>query len=194
MNRAWYDCFHNVFYRQAEEAEAARSGGNKVTELTTGNFRDVQAFHDKFGLSRDRPARPSFPADDLARFRLGFLLEELAEFASASGARPVGLKLKLLAVEARTAELYAADRNLVGAFDALLDLSVVTLGTADFHGLPWEAGWDAVLERNLAKRRAKPDGSDSKRGSPHDVVKPEGWHGPEAALAALLDAADLSGR
>jgi predicted HAD superfamily Cof-like phosphohydrolase len=157
------------------------------------NFYDVQAFHDKFGLDRDRPATPRLLPSDLLRFRLGFLVEELAEFAEASGAFQIARALEDLAVASRVAivDEYDANRSLVRAFDALLDLNVVSCGTADFLGVPWEAGWDAVMRCNLAKRRAKSDGSDSKRGSPFDVVKPAGWVGPEAELARLLrDASD----
>lgn len=153
------------------------------------NFADVQAFHDKFGLDRDRPSSPVLLQPDLLRFRLGFLIEELAEFAKASGASHIAMKLGDLAVEARSAYVspYPEPLALVSAFDALLDLNVVSLGTADFLGVPWEDGWDIVMGRNMAKRRAKPDGSDSKRGSPFDVIKPPGWYGPETQLTELLE-------
>lgn len=152
------------------------------------NFQDVRDFHDKFELSRDRPTEPRHPPPELRRFRLAFLIEELAEYADASGALSVGLQLSRLAADVLSEQLVVDDTGLelVRAFDALLDLSVVTLGTADLTGLPWQHGWDIVHARNMAKRRARPDGSDSKRGSPFDVVKPPGWHGPEAELAALL--------
>lgn len=152
------------------------------------NFADVQAFHDKFGLDRDRPAAPRLLEPELLRFRLGFLIEELAEFAEASGALGLGSALHVLAISARTCYVQAEGRSLIQAFDSLLDLNVVSCGTADFLGVPWETGWDAVMAANLRKRRAAPDGSDSKRGSPFDVVKPEGWVGPEAELARLLAA------
>lgn len=156
-----------------------------VFELKS-NFADVQAFHNKFGLGRDRPAIPALPPDELIRFRLGFLLEELAEHARAAGALTFALRVDSLAVDARYMPIYRERAQLVSAFDGLLDLVVVALGTADFYGFPWEAGWDVVMGRNMAKKRAEPDGSDSKRRSPWDVVKPPGWYGPEAALAQLL--------
>ena len=48
----------------------------------------------------------------------------------------------------------------------------------------WEAGWDEVQRANMAKVRAAEDGSDSKRGSSWDVVKPDGWRDPD--LEAVL--------
>lgn len=149
------------------------------------NFGDVRAFHDKFGLAW--PTAPQLLSPELLRFRLGFLIEELSEFAHAAGAPGIGQRLKGLALEARTCPVFASYGSLVDAFDSLLDLNVVSLGTAGFMGCPWEAGWDIVTERNLAKRRAKPDGSDSKRGSPFDVIKPAGWYGPERELLELLE-------
>lgn len=152
------------------------------------NFEDVQDFHDRFGLSAQRPGSPSFLSDELQRFRLGFLIEELSEYAKEVGAVEMAITLGTLAIDARTARLLPEkDRSLVKAFDALLDLNVVSHGTADFHGFPWQRGWEIVHACNMAKRRARPDGSDSKRGSPDDVVKPVGWVGPEEALAALLE-------
>ena len=153
------------------------------------NFADVQAFHDKFGLDAERPDAPRELPAELARYRLGFLVEELAEYAAASGATVLAAQLDALAVSARSAAITGpdADGQLVSAFDALLDLVVVALGTADLHGFPWEAGWDLVLARNLAKVRAAADGSDSKRSSKFDIVKPPGWFGPEAQLQKLLN-------
>lgn len=157
------------------------------TEMKS-NFKDVQSFHDKFGLDRHRPSTPSHLTVELARFRLAFLIEELAEFAKATGMTDVMLKLTVIGHDILAGRVahYETHLDLVDAFDALIDLSVVTHGTADYMGLPWEPGWDIVHERNMAKRRAKPDGSDSKRGSPFDVVKPPGWYGPESDLIQLL--------
>lgn len=156
------------------------------------NFKDVQAFHDKFGIGELRPVAPQLLASDLAVFRLAFLLEELAEFAKGAGMLEAALKIDALMNDMiarpdryldESREKYADN---VSAFDALLDLSVVTLGTADLMGLPWDAGWDVVHGRNMAKVRAASDGSNSKRKSKYDIVKPPGWYGPEPELRALL--------
>ena len=153
------------------------------------NFNDVQAFHDKFGISDHCPDAPQNLPKHLVKFRLAFLLEELSEFARAQGALATALRLNVIAHDLHTMrdeKFQEHHINTVDAFDALLDLSVVTLGTADMMGLPWEAGWDIVHERNMAKVRANADGSNSKRRSPYDIVKPPGWYGPEKALTELL--------
>jgi predicted HAD superfamily Cof-like phosphohydrolase len=130
-------------------------------------FDDVGAFHEKFGL---RAAAPSVPRglDDAARdFRLRFLLEELAELADGYGLE--------LAWELREG---SGAPDLPKIADALVDLVWVALGAAQLHALPWPALWADVRRANMSKRRAEADGSDSARGSPLDVVKPEGWAGP----------------
>jgi predicted HAD superfamily Cof-like phosphohydrolase len=45
----------------------------------------------------------------------------------------------------------------------------------------WYDLFDEVHRANMSKRRAKADGSDSKRGSPWDIIKPEGWVAPDQA-------------
>lgn len=124
----------------------------------------VQEFHKKFGL-------PLGVIDQLTNnkeaqcFRIGFLQEELDEFKEA-----------------------IKDGDNVKAFDALLDLAYIVYGTALFMGVTpnmWSAGFYAVQKANMAKVRATQE-SDSKRGTTLDVVKPEGWVGPEEELAEIL--------
>lgn len=91
-------------------------------------------------------------------FRIKFLEEELQEFKDAY-----------------------AEGDHAGMFDALLDLVYVAHGTAHLQGYPWVQGWALVQAANMAKVRAQPDGSNSKRGSGWDVVKPEGWTAPDIA-------------
>lgn len=132
------------------------------------NFDDVGDFHEKFGLDNvtHHGAGPRFPigehneadAAELLRFRVRFLREELQEFEDA-----------------------LATRDPAKAFDALLDLTYVAMGTAHLLGFPWQEGWDEVQRANMAKVRAKPDGSDSVRNSKWDVVKPSGWTPPNIA-------------
>ena len=104
-------------------------------------------------------------------YRVGFLHEELDELC-----------------------LSYEDSDLEGCADALIDLVYVAMGTALMMGLPWEKLWNEVQRANMAKRLAKPDGSDSKRGSPLDVVKPPGWVGPDhsAALSGSVARFDAS--
>jgi predicted HAD superfamily Cof-like phosphohydrolase len=113
---------------------------------------DIKAFHEKFGLEYDGP--PRLLPKELGAFRLGFLFEELTEYAMA---------------ETREDKI-----------DALVDLVYVALGTAYLHGFDWQTHWDEVQRANMSKVRTERP-SDSKRGSSFDVVKPVGWIGPNHA-------------
>jgi len=48
-------------------------------------------------------------------------------------------------------------------------------------GLPWQVLWNEVQRANMTKQRASSDGSDSKRRTSLDVVKPPGWQPPDVA-------------
>ena len=136
----------------------------------------VHAFHEKFDLPTGEDDVLSRPPDDAGEpakidamharaFRLGFLKEELKEYQNS---------------------IELGDR--VGAFDALLDLAYVTFGTALMMGITpeqWNAGMAAVQAANMSKVRAQ-SADESKRGSKLDVVKPEGWCGPEEQLKRIL--------
>lgn len=124
------------------------------------NFDDVCAFTEKFDLPR--PSHPQLLNADLFNYRAKFLLEETNEFIDAN-----------------------RDGNLADAADALVDIVYVALGTAVMMGLPWQRLWDEVQRANMDKQRVL-DISKSKRHSPYDVIKPEGWRPPD--LAAILEA------
>lgn len=150
-------------------------------KLKEDNFGDVGRFHTKFGLPNvnDDPPGPREFCEDLMQFRLNFLLEELKELmesmdayfspsSDAKGEPTVKIELE-----------GAPEVDHAKAFDALLDLVYVALGTAHLMGYPWDDGWDRVQRANMTKVRAQSDGSDSKRGSSFDVVKPKGWTPPD---------------
>lgn len=124
------------------------------------NFEDVGAFHSKFGLHNvnDAGSGPTFAMNsyELMEFRRKFLHEELEEFET-------GLE----------------EGDIAQVADALVDLVYVALGTAHLLGLPWEELWADVQRANMSKERAAGDGSNSKRGSSFDVIKPEGWVPPK---------------
>lgn len=127
------------------------------------DFTDVGDFHRKFGLHTSDDGPGPVPIDeDLLNFRVGFLKEELKEFEEA-----------------------VEEGDHAKAFDALIDLNYVSLGTAHMMGYPWQEGWDMVQHANMKKQRAAADASDSKRGSSFDVVKPPGWLPPD--IDQLLD-------
>lgn len=127
--------------------------------MTQSNFDDVGDFHEKFGLhnTTHHPPKPTMGEsnDELMDFRIKFMEEELQEFI----------------------EGYM-DQDIAQMADALIDLAYVVFGTAHLLGLPWQELWEDVQAANMRKERAAGDGSNSKRGSSFDVVKPEGWVGP----------------
>lgn len=123
-------------------------------------WQDIEAFHQKFHIPQEET--PGFPASEMMAFRLKFLKEELEEFE----------------------EAYEKN-DLVLAFDALLDLAYVVLGTAYIMNLPWDKAWAHVQMSNMEKMRALKE-SDSTRGSTFDVVKPEGWISPNNRIHAEI--------
>ena len=128
------------------------------------NFTDVGKFHEKFNLHNTtyHDVGPTTTSESLMQFRAKFMDEELLEF-----------------LEGMT------EGDIAKMADALVDLVYVAMGTAHLLGLPWEALWNEVQRANMEKRRAAADGSDSKRDSAFDVVKPEGWRPPN--IAAVLN-------
>ena len=123
----------------------------------------VHDFHVRFQVPMPNGVTPL--PEDVLQFRQIFLQEELNEF------------------------LEAHDRgDLVKAFDALLDLTYVVKGTALMMGitpLQWSQGFEAVQKANMTKTRT-PSALHSKRGHAFDVIKPEGWVGPEVELSRIL--------
>jgi phosphoribosyl-ATP pyrophosphohydrolase len=122
------------------------------------NYGDVRAFLHRFALPLSD--MPRFLEDDYFLLKTRHLLEEVIE---------------LLQCHQR--------RDMEGTADALVDLVYFALGIAASMGLPWQPLWDEVHRANMEKRRALADGSDSRRGHPVDVVKPEGWRAPDHAAA-----------
>jgi len=120
------------------------------------DFDSVGDFHQKFGLENatHMALKPHLVDRALMDYRIKFLQEELDELSTA-----------------------AAEHDLPGIADALVDLVYVALGTAHFHGLPWEALFAEVQRANMTKERAA-SAEVSKRNSSFDVVKPAGWTPP----------------
>src|SRR5262245_6680697 len=109
---------------------------------------DVRAFFDKFQLPA--PKRPAWPSHDMVNFRLGHIREEVQEL-----------------------EVACDQRDMASAADALADIVYLCVGTCIALGVPFGAVWREVQDANMKKVSALPDGSDSKRGSGFDVVKPK---------------------
>lgn len=143
--------------------------------LPKDNFDDVGEFHHKFGLHSvtHLGSGPTEVPSDLLEFRIKFMIEELTEFMDATGF--------YIDDDGEVARCSTPEIDDAQAFDALLDLVYVAMGTAHFMGYPWQHGWRRVQAANISKVRAQSDGSDSKRGSSFDVVKPPGWRAPNIA-------------
>lgn len=122
---------------------------------------DIINFHVKFEVPQSE-LPTLFGNDEMLQYRIKFLREELKEFEDA-----------------------VASGHDVEAFDALLDLVYVAMGTAYVCNFPWDEGWEHVQEANMLKQRVK-SADESKRGSQYDVVKPDGWVAPNQALQAVL--------
>lgn len=115
-------------------------------------FEDIINFHKKFELHN--PNKPSKLEMEMLLYRINFMLEELNEYIAASH-----------------------NNNLEEAFDALIDLVYVALGTAYLHGFPFNEGWKLVHDANMQKIKT-PHKDLSKRSSVFDIIKPDGWIKP----------------
>lgn len=71
--------------------------------------------------------------------------------------------------------------NPVDEADALVDLLVFTIGTMIVSGYPLQPIFDAVMDCNEAKTLG-----DKGRGTKRDLIKPEGWVGPEEQIDRIL--------
>lgn len=111
----------------------------------------VVAMHDHFGLFTK--FQPWHLPPEEKEFRIKCLREEIQEFEDAT--------------------------TLADQLDALVDLVVFALGTADRAGMAqvFEEAFARVMLANMQKKVAK-SASDSKRGFKADLVKPAGWAAP----------------
>jgi predicted HAD superfamily Cof-like phosphohydrolase len=123
-------------------------------------FECIRNFHWKFQI-QPLPVPGTLPAD-VREFRIRFMYEELDEYQKA-----------------------ANEDDLVGQLDALVDLVYVAVGTAYMQNLPFNDAFAIIHSCNMKKERVRRV-EQSKRGSIFDVIKPDGWVGPEAALKTLL--------
>lgn len=140
----------------------------------TDVFRDIQDFHNRFGLTYNGP--PRHLPDHLGPFRTKFMGEELAEYISPY--KSIQDEMKYRIEQMLKAQVGLEEPPLEKQFDALIDLVYVAVGTAYLHGFDFNAGWERVHEANMQKVRARKE-SDSVRGSTYDVVKPPGWTAPD---------------
>jgi len=103
--------------------------------------------------------KPVFPPDDVVELRKRLVQEEYLEFVDAVLAR-----------------------DLTETADALVDLTVVVIGTAISFGIPFDEVWDEIHESNMAK--VDPKTGKVKKRVDGKVLKPKGWKPPD--VAAIL--------
>ncbi len=165
----------------AQVQDQVRQMLHHMLELVPGQlFRDIERFHQKFGLEPTRDPGHQLP-DDVLEFRLKFLLEELREYAAA-----VGYQLSWSSSTGIHFMKRGDEFNAEEALDGLADLCYVALGTAFLHRFPFNEAWQRIQEANMKKVRANSaDDPLSKRKHAIDIVKPPGWTPP--VLVDLLD-------
>ena len=113
---------------------------------------DIHEFSTKFDLPQLE--EPGLLDDELMHFRIAFMKEELDEIIEAYD---------------------IGDAEAV--LDGITDLMYVVLGTAWMMNVPILEAWQRVHEANMKKERVA-DWTESKRHSPYDLKKPEGWTHP----------------
>ena len=62
--------------------------------------------------------------------------------------------------------------------DGIIDLCVFAIGTLEVFGVDANKAWDEVYRANMSKEVGIKEGRPNPLGLP-DLVKPEGWTGPE---------------
>jgi predicted HAD superfamily Cof-like phosphohydrolase len=127
---------------------------------------NVRAFHQKFGQLN--PNRITHLTKRKLAERANFMLEELDEFAQASGLEWNGVKYVPAPI----------DQDMGQQADALVDLCYVLKGTAAMMGLgsAWPDLWDDVQRANMAKVKGP---THRNMGHGADIAKPPGWEGPK---------------
>jgi NTP pyrophosphatase (non-canonical NTP hydrolase) len=138
--------------------------------MTKNWVDDIAKMHEHFGVDdwisnnifSPDPARPGVIMGALPQllsqflaFRVRFLVEELGELGDA---------------------IVAKDSE--ETVDALIDLCVIAIGTLDAFGVDANKAWDTVLKANMAKAIGVKPSRPNELGLP-DLIKPQGWQGPD---------------
>ena len=116
--------------------------------------------------------------DDVVAFHRRFSLL-LAARPTLLSAQAWQLRSTLLQEELAELEQAYQQADPVKIADGLLDAIFVLVGTAVSSGLDLGAMWPAVVEANMAKTEADESGK---------PTKPDGWVGPEAWIAEIIQA------
>ena len=155
------------------------------------SIHDVSFLHNKMGHGKHRLKTVGFLPDDFMQMRLNFAFEELLELAHACGFELEANEKTNYETEFIKSSEHTPD--LESALDALIDLTYVTLGTADLMGFKnpvppaaktqfetsiWFAAWARVHEANM-KKEPVTSKKESTRSFMIDLKKPKGWLKPQ---------------
>lgn len=140
------------------------------------NYQLVAEMHKKFGLYEPE-AGPRVLTKEEVVFRITAMHEELLEYM----ATVFNVEMPIDTIQSnftRMLNTYELNPNpdLSEQFDALLDLAVFVIGTADRQNLPWENGFERVMQANIAKELGA--NGEKRGGFKRDLVKPGGWKAP----------------
>lgn len=115
---------------------------------------DIKDMYTKYGIPF--PEKPRMMSKEDAMKRVEFIQEELNELKLAIG-----------------------DNDAHEVLDALVDIAVVTMGTAVLYGMSsiYDEAWDRVYKSNMKKEVITAE--ESKRGMKYDLRKPAGWKAPD---------------
>lgn len=150
-------------------------------------LKHVIKFHKKFDLrcgENESIACQNLSKDEI-RFRLGFLFEELLETTEAFGLQIHPSFKETLIDHIRTAKIDSNKYDELEVIDGLLDLIYVSFGTLLLKELSEDqirAHQDEIQRANMSKERSIANDPRSKRNHAFDVVKPEGWKGPNHTM------------
>jgi predicted HAD superfamily Cof-like phosphohydrolase len=92
------------------------------------------------------PPRPKIPSREVIELRIKLIAEELLELCDAVGA---DLHIESGQVQVRVDPGFPVD--LVGAYDALIDIAVVDVGAFNAFGFEIDPGWEEVHRSNMSK-------------------------------------------
>jgi len=126
------DILNEVAARDCKHGQLARSCN--ICELqaeldyakATNWYKDVRAFHEKFGCYI--AAKPGFPSPEVTKLRTDLFLEECKELSEAM-----------------------KREDIVETADAFADLIYVTIGWALACGIPLDKVWAEVQKSNMLK-------------------------------------------
>lgn len=129
---------------------------DRLTSKKSKYLQDVSDFHDKFGM------REGWEPTDNNLFQRGDMMyEEVEEY-----------------------DVACRSGDKVEIADSLVDLIYFAVGTADLLGLDFDKHWDAVQTANMNKVRGTKSTRPNSGG--YDMIKPEGWVGPNERHAEIL--------